>query len=326
MAKKTDTKTNPPKPRLSRRGFLKSTGLIAAATGAGTVLSSCAPEVSAPAVAPTPEQTLADKYLHVPPAPSVPPDPDVLLFLTPEEARTVEAIAAALIPGTPEDPGAREAGVLTFIDHMLSSTDSWAEPTYIEPPHVKTYAGDTPPPEAETDPDFVYIPEDRAEDYGWQVAERPQTLYRVGLAKLNELTGGFADLSTSQQETTLELLADGELEGFETDIPMFDGGAFFDMLLNHTRLGMFGDPLYGGNRFLVGWKLVGYPGARRADTVQDMQTEGTDLEPQSLARLPPFHPGQPVSDDVVIPLANGTLIEQQAPKSAAERLLFCLPK
>ena len=329
MAKKkvTQTQTDQAKTRLSRRAFLKGTGLIAAATSAGTVLSSCAPETTAPAVAPTPVRTLEDKYLHVPPAPSVPPDPDVLLFFTPEEARTVEAVAATIIPGTPEDPGAREAGVLTFIDHMLASTDSWAEPTYIEPPHVKTYEGDTPPPEAENDPNFVYIPEDRAEDYGWQVAEPPQTLYRVGLAKLNEVAGGsFADLSESQQDSLLEQLAAGEVEAFETDIPMFDGGAFFDMLLNHTRLGMFGDPLYGGNRFLVGWQLVGDPGARRAYTAQDMQTEGTDLEPQSLAKLPPFHPGQPVSDDVVIPLANGTLIQQQTTKSPSERLLFCEPK
>ncbi len=318
---------NTAKARLSRRAFLKGTGLLAAATGAGTVLSSCAPETAGPPVAPTPELSLEDKYLHVPPAPTLPPDPDVLLFLTPEEARTVEAIAATLIPGTAEDPGAREAGVLTFIDHMLATADGWAEPTYMEPPLVKTYEGDTPPPEAENNPDFIYIPKDRAEDYGWQVASPPQELYRVGIAKLNEVAGGsFADLSESQQDSLLEQLAGGELEAFETDIPMFDGAAFFDMLLAHTRLGMFGDPLYGGNRFLVGWQLVGYPGARRAYTAHDMQTEGTPLAPQSLAKLPPFHPGQPVSDDVIIPLANGSLIEQQAPKSAAERLLFCQPK
>ena len=181
----------------------------------------------------------------------------MLLFLTAAEAETLDAITAILIPGTPEDPGAREAGVLTFIDHMLATADGWAEPTYLEPPFVKTYEGETPPPEADTDTDFVYIPKDRAEDYGWQVAAPPQTLYRVGLAKLVEAVGGdFAGLSEDQQEALLGQLADDELAGFETDIPMFSGAAFFDMLLTHTRLGMFGDPLYGGNRFLVGWQLV----------------------------------------------------------------------
>jgi gluconate 2-dehydrogenase gamma chain len=315
------------RPRVSRRAFLKGTGLIAAATGAGTVLSSCVPASPGAPPAATPELTLADKYLHVPPAPAVPPDPDVLLFFTPEEARKVDALVAVLIPGTEADPGAREAGVVTFIDHMLATSDGWAEPTYLEPPYVKTYAGDTPPPEAEGDPNFVYIPEDRAADYGWQVAAPPQALYRLGLAKLDEAAGGdFAGLPAAAQESFLERLAGGDVDAFEADIPMFDGAAFFDMLLAHTRLGMFGDPLYGGNRFLVGWKLVGYPGARRAYTALDMQTEGTDLEPQSLAKLPPFHPGRPVSNEVIIPLANGALIEQQTPKSAAERLLFCQPK
>ena len=318
---------NSTKRRLSRRAFLKGTGLVAAATGAGTVLSSCAPPAPGPAPAPTPRLGLEDKYLHVPPAPSVPPDPDILLFLTPDEARTLDAIVATLIPGSADDPGAREAGVVTFIDHMLATSDGWAEPTYTEPPFVETYEGDTPPPPEEQKPGFIYIPKDRAKDYGWQVAEQPQTLYRVGLAQLNAAVGGdFAALSAAQQDARLEQLADNELDGFETDIPMFSGAAFFNMLLTHTRVGMFGDPLYGGNRHLVGWQLVGYPGARRAYTAQDMLTEGTPLEPWSLAKLPPFHPGQPVSDEVIIPLANGDLIQQQTPKSAAERLLFCQPK
>jgi gluconate 2-dehydrogenase gamma chain len=329
MAKQRDTGSNPPqsKRRISRRAFLKGTGLVAAATSASTVLSSCATLAPGPAPSPTPRLSLENKYLHVPVAPTLPPDPDTLLFLTPDEARTLDAIVAVLIPGTPEDPGAREAGVVTFMDHMLATSDGWAEPTYTEPPFVETYEGDTPPPPEEQKPGFIYIPEDRAEDYGWQVAAQPQELYRVGLAALNEAAGGsFADLSEDAQESLLISLADDELDAFETDIPMFSGGAFFDMLLTHTRHGMFGDPLYGGNRFLVGWKLVGYPGARRAYTAQDMLTEGTDLEPWSMAKLPPFHPGQPVSDDVVIPLANGDLIQQQTPKNAAERLLFCQPK
>ena len=39
-------------------------------------------------------------------------------FFTPEEAAEVEAIAARIIP-TDETPGAREAGVIYFIDRAL---------------------------------------------------------------------------------------------------------------------------------------------------------------------------------------------------------------
>ena len=35
------------------------------------------------------------------------------------------------------------------------------------------------------------------------------------------------------------------------------------LLVEHTREGMFCDPAHGGNRDLVGWKLLGYPGVHR---------------------------------------------------------------
>jgi hypothetical protein len=351
------------KRRVSRRAFLKGTGLLVAATGAG-----CAPQAAAPAPAPTPVLTLDDKYLHVPPAPPVPPDPNVLQFFTPAEAQAVEALVGRIIPGTPEDPGAREAGVMTFIDNMLATTEGYAEPTYTRPPYPRFYSGDEPPPEAaETDPaEVIWVPEQWKENFGWQAGAPPQELYRAGLRALDEMAGGpFADLTEAQQDALLEQLSgEGQAasenepggqggqpgEGAEgggptgqggqsgsegggsaaetpfdrLGIPGFSGSAFFDMLKQHTVQGMFGDPLYGGNRFLVGWQLVGYPGARRAYTERDMHDEALALEPQSLAHLPPFHPGQPVSDDVIIPLANGDLIQQQAEGSSeAERMQFC---
>jgi len=35
---------------------------------------------------------------------------------------------------------------------------------------------------------------------------------------------------------------------------------FFDLLLRNTEEGFFADPMYGGNRDKVGWKLIGFPG------------------------------------------------------------------
>lgn len=47
-------------------------------------------------------------------------DPSAMKFLTPAEAADVEAICAQIIP-TDATPGAREAGVLIFIDRALAS-------------------------------------------------------------------------------------------------------------------------------------------------------------------------------------------------------------
>jgi gluconate 2-dehydrogenase gamma chain len=37
---------------------------------------------------------------------------------------------------------------------------------------------------------------------------------------------------------------------------------FFETLLQDTRCGFFADPIYGGNRDMAGWKMIGFPGTR----------------------------------------------------------------
>lgn len=34
------------------------------------------------------------------------------------------------------------------------------------------------------------------------------------------------------------------------------------MLIQNVREGFFADPLYGGNKDMAGWKMLGFPGAR----------------------------------------------------------------
>jgi gluconate 2-dehydrogenase gamma chain len=48
---------------------------------------------------------------------------------------------------------------------------------------------------------------------------------------------------------------------------------FFAQLLNNTREGYFADPLYGGNRGMGAWKMIGFPGAR-ADFTNWMNQQG----------------------------------------------------
>lgn len=55
---------------------------------------------------------------------------EALLFFNVEQARTIDAIAARVIPGSPEDPGAREAGVVTYIDRALAGFHRDLQPLY----------------------------------------------------------------------------------------------------------------------------------------------------------------------------------------------------
>lgn len=54
-----------------------------------------------------------------------------LMYLTPEQAADVEAIAERIIPRT-DTPGAREAGVLYFIDRALATWGKEQQPEFTE--------------------------------------------------------------------------------------------------------------------------------------------------------------------------------------------------
>ena len=41
-----------------------------------------------------------------------------------------------------------------------------------------------------------------------------------------------------------------------------DGKAFFEQTIKDVKEGFFADPIYGGNRDMVAWRMIGYPGSR----------------------------------------------------------------
>ncbi len=45
-------------------------------------------------------------------------------------------------------------------------------------------------------------------------------------------------------------------------MPTADAKTFFTLLWQNTQEGFWSDPVYGGNRGMAGWKLIGFPGAR----------------------------------------------------------------
>lgn len=116
---------------------------------------------------------------------------------------------------------------------------------------------------------FVYI--DRA------LGSRAVTalpVYQQGLAALDTAagSGGFAALDADKQDAMLTTAEAGKLEG--------DPGGFFATLLQHTREGMFADPIYGGNVNFAGWDLIGYSGIKLV----------WDAEAQALNAIPaPAH-------------------------------------
>jgi gluconate 2-dehydrogenase gamma chain len=308
---------------LDRRGFLKATGALAVAAGLASACDSpgarrngaATPRPPLPADAPV--SRVPGPYEEVPQTPDSPPDPRVLEFFSMHEARTVEALAATILPGTPDDPGAREAGVLNYIDHLLAHRHGFAQAIYRQPPFAEPYQGEQPPDSGESGPQPVWVKADQLPRYGYQSSMTPREIYRRGLELVDGYSrerhgAAFADLSEAQQEEVVGVMADSPGEifpgvgGGEEDMGLHPPALaeFFEVLRNHVIEGMFADPLYGGNRDLTGWKLLGYPGAQRAYTPVELRTEGTDRRPQSIAELPHFNAGQPANDQVILPVSG----------------------
>jgi gluconate 2-dehydrogenase gamma chain len=97
-----------------------------------------------------------------------------------------------------------------------------------------------------------------------EALERFVPMYRQGILALDRFSekihgGTFVDLSAADRQSVLEALEAGpDLEADEAFLLQ----TFFELALEHTYEGLFGDPVYGGNNAGGGWELVGYPGPR----------------------------------------------------------------
>ena len=75
------------------------------------------------------------------------------------------------------------------------------------------------------------------------------------------------------------------LEQAKAQLGDFDAKPFFEALLQITMEGFFADPIYGGNRDKVAWKMVGFPGlpAVYSHLIEQYRNKRYVVEPQSIA-------------------------------------------
>jgi len=100
-----------------------------------------------------------------------------------------------------------------------------------------------------------------------------QDFYRRGLAALDaycRASNGkpFVELAAAQQDAVITALEQGKASHFTWP----SAQAFFNTARTHTMEGLFADPVYGGNKDVAGWRLVGFPGAQPLFTPTDLQS------------------------------------------------------
>lgn len=210
-------------------------------------------------------------------------------FFNIHEAQTVDAIVSRIMPGNADDPGAHEAGVVFYIDRGLSGANlGYTLKTYTQGPFPVVSEEPVPVAAASTRDiyDYINVAGDQISRYGYQSVLSPQEMYRRGLEFVDAYAQSkhqkdFVDLSTDEQDAILGEMQQDKATGFEGP----SGKGFFTQLRNDTIEGMFGDPMYGGNQGLVGWLLIGYPGAQRIYTPANILDASFTKAPQSLGEM-----------------------------------------
>lgn len=161
-------------------------------------------------------------------------------FFSPDEVTFIDAAVSRLIPKDDLGAGAKEAGVTFFLDRQLAGNFGSAGRWYMQGPWKHG-----------------------TKTQGYQSRLTPAQLYRAAIKAIDDYCRQtyngqtFAQLATDKQDGVLNGLEKGEVK-----LKGPDGAAFFTVFLQNTIEGFFSDPIYGGNRDMVGWKLIGFPGAR----------------------------------------------------------------
>lgn len=200
------------------------------------------------------------KWLAKETPPPVPVDASKRVFFTEAEALQTKALFDRLIPADDISVSASEAGCVVFIDHQLSGDYGRGHWKYMEGPfHNGTAA------------------------QGDQSRLSPAALYRKGLAEIDtycqaHFKMAFAALSDEQKDHFLEQMESGQIK-----LDTIPSDMFFKQLLANVQEGFFADPVYGGNKDMAGWKMIGFPGARYdyRDYVQ-MKGKKLDILPVSI--------------------------------------------
>ncbi len=191
-----------------------------------------------------------------------PQQAEPLLTLTATEYAFVVAAADTLIPADDLSPSGSDCGVAVFIDRQLAGAYGSGARLYRDGPFAKAKP-----------------------ELGYQLPLTPREFFRAGIAAANEwaqktYAKDFDRLPLADREAALKAMETGKAEFLN-----FSSRMFFNALLAITMEGFFADPIYGGNRDMASWKMVGYPGlpATYREDIKKYFGKKYNRPPQSIA-------------------------------------------
>lgn len=213
----------------SRRNFLKNSGLVVGGIVGGSILGSF---INTPL---TPDETTSD--LDVKPERAY--TESRMFFTRFEDFSVLIAATERIYPEDESGPGAIGLGVPYFIDKQLAGPYGSNKFDYMKGPVQEVNVASS-----------------------YQTLMTRGEVFIEGLRKLNiesqkNHDAKFYDLEGDQQDELLTAMEAGEIE-----LRGVKGATFFNLLRQMTIEGAYADPLYGGNKDMMGWKMKEHPGIR----------------------------------------------------------------
>jgi gluconate 2-dehydrogenase gamma chain len=232
---------------IPRRGFLKGAG--AAGAAAATILTGRSEPTQAQA--PTGQA-----------AATSPPAGEAYLTLTATEAAFLSAAYDTFIPTDTLSPSGTDCGLVTYMDRQLAGAWGMGARFYRSGP---------------------FLP--GKPEHGYQLPLTPREYFGAGIKAANAWTRktygkDFDRLAPAERDAALKAMEAGKAAFAD-----LTAKPFFEALYQSAMEGFFADPIYGGNRDKVSWRMVGYPGlpASYGAKAEAYRGKKLNIEPQSIA-------------------------------------------
>lgn len=234
----------------SRRDFLKKSGLVAGGVITGGAIGGLiGGETEQVTKVATQAPVEAQQYDHA-----------LEYFQKRADFELLSQVTERIFPEDENGPGAIGLGVPYYIDHQLAG--KWGI-------NAKDYR---------MGPFF-----EGEKVQGYQTQLKYHQIYDLGLEAIENYSkatyeDSFVNLEGEQQDEVISAL-----ENDKVNIPGVKSSFFFEILLKSTMEGAYSDPLYGGNKNMLGWKMKEYPGVKMQYTAEQVASkEFLKIEPSSL--------------------------------------------
>lgn len=181
-------------------------------------------------------------------------------WLRPGEQAFVEALVNHMCPADQHTPNGTDMGLHTYFDRALAGSWGQGDRLFLQGPFRQG-----------------------SPNQGYQLSMTPAALFRAGTEGLADYCQAsfkkpFDALPSDAKEQVLKDLQAGKI-ALPNGVP---AKPYFAQLLQMFYEGMFADPIYGGNRDKLAWKMIGYPGVNTTNKLNIVKFKNKPYRPQPL--------------------------------------------